>query len=254
MTATQPALLVVTGLAREAQIAAGNGVMTICSGGDPTGLHDKLSSLFSARPREGGDPAQKGWIPAYAGMSGEKIRAILSFGLAGGLAPALRPGDVVMATHVTAGDAQYDISFDWLEAVSSKLAGAIRIQCGAIAGMDRVLTKSADKAALHAIGDALSVDMESHIAASYAQRHGLPFAALRAISDPVTRSLPDIAAEALTRDGNVDLSKVLGGLVRHPGQLPALIAAGIDSERAFASLRRCRRLLGPFFGLHGANL
>ena len=39
-----------------------------------------------------------------------------------------------------------------------------------------------------------------------------------------------------------------------PDQLPALIAAGMDSERAFASLRRCRRLLGPLFGLGGPDL
>ncbi len=107
---------------------------------------------------------------------------------------------------------------------------------------------------MHAISGALAVDMESHIAAAYAHRHGLPFAALRAISDPATRSLPDIAANALTPDGNVDLPKVLAGVLRRPGQIPALIAAGIDSERAFASLRRVRRLLGPLFGLGGADL
>ena len=59
---------------------------------------------------------------------------------------------------------------------------------------------------------------------------------------------------ALQPDGQVDLLKVLGGVARHPGQIPALVAAGIDSERAFAALRRCRRLLGPLFGLGGADL
>jgi hypothetical protein len=82
----------------------------------------------------------------------------------------------------------------------------------------------------------------------------LPFAALRAIGDPAARSLPDIAANALTRDGNVDLPKVLAGVLKRPGQIPALVAAGFDSERAFASLRRVRRLLGPLFGLGGADL
>ncbi len=35
-----------------------------------------------------------------------------------------------------------------------------------------------------------AVDMESHVAARVAARHGLPFAALRVISDPASRSLP----------------------------------------------------------------
>jgi hypothetical protein len=30
-------------------------------------ISEMASSIFSARPREGGDP---GWIPAFAGMSG----------------------------------------------------------------------------------------------------------------------------------------------------------------------------------------
>jgi hypothetical protein len=43
-------------------------------------------------------------------------------------------------------------------------------------------------------------------------------------------------------------------LLRRPDQLPMLVAAGIDSNKAFASLRRCRGLLGPLFGLGGAHL
>jgi adenosylhomocysteine nucleosidase len=238
MAPSSPALLVVTGLQREAQIAEGDRVVTLCSGGDPNQLRKRLGSFQFARPRE----------------TMATLRGVLSFGLAGGLGPHLRPGDVVLATHVTAGDAHYDASFDWHDAISSKLEGAVRLHRGLVAGMDHVLSKSADKAALHAVSNALAVDMESHIAADYALRHGLPFAVIRAISDPAGRSLPDIASNALTADGNIDLPKVIGGLLRRPDQLPALIAAGIDSERAFASLRRCRRLLGPLFGLGGANL
>jgi hopanoid-associated phosphorylase len=250
MTSARPALLVVTGLRREADIAAGAGVITLCSGSDPAVLRERLSALFSARPRT---RAARSADPG-AGMSGGEIRGVLSFGLAGALAPDLKPGDVVLATHIQAGDAHHDASFDWHDAMASKLDGIVRLHRGLIAGVDRVLPKSADKAALHAISGALAVDMESHIAAAYAHRHGLPFAALRAISDPAARSLPDIAANALTRDGNVDLPKVLAGVLKRPGQIPALIAAGFDSERAFASLRRVRRFLGPLFGLGGADL
>jgi hopanoid-associated phosphorylase len=240
MTAANPALLVVTGLQREADIAAGEGVVTLCSGGNPAVLRQRLSKVspFGART-SGGE---------------NSVHAILSFGLAGGLAPGLKPGDVVLATHVTAGEAHHDVALDWHDAMASKLGSAVRLHRGLIAGMDRVLTTSTDKAALHALSNALAVDMESHIAADFARQHDLPFAVLRAVSDPATRSLPDLASDALTPDGSVALGKVIGGLLRQPGQLPALVAAGIDSERAFASLRRCRRLLGPLFGLGLAHI
>jgi adenosylhomocysteine nucleosidase len=259
-----PALLVVTGLRSEAEIAAGEGVATVCSGGDPQVLQMKLSRIFSARPREGGDPESKELDSRFRGneragtsraaSGGAEIRAILSFGLAGGLAPDLHPGDVILATHVAADDARYGVSLNWLDEITAKLAGAVTVHTGLVAGTDAVLTKSADKDALHALSGALAVDMESHITADFAQRHGLPFAVIRAVSDPATRSLPPLAANALTLDGDVALAKVIGGLLRHPAQLPALIAAGADSRRAFASLRRCRGLLGPLFGLGGADL
>jgi hopanoid-associated phosphorylase len=254
MASSRPALLVITGLQREAQIATGDGVVTLCSGGNPELLRERLSALFSARPREGGDPEQKDWIPAYAGMSGGEVRAILSFGLAGGLAPHLQSGDLVIASHIVAGGTRHEADPDWHEAIASILGAAMPVHRGTIAGHDAVLTKAADKAQLHALTAALAVDMESHIAADYAQRHGIPFAAIRAISDPAGRSLPDIAHNALRPDGSVDLTKVISGVVRRPSQIPALIAAGIDSNKAFASLRRCRGLLGPFFGLGPAHI
>jgi hopanoid-associated phosphorylase len=237
MIAAQPALLVVTGLRREADIASGDGVVTLCSGGRPELLQERLSALFrdSSRPSDAG------------------IAAILSFGLAGGLAPHLRPGDIVIASHVVADGERHDAHTGWHNALVSSFGEAITVHLGAIAGSDSVVTTYAGKRALHGADGALAVDMESHIAAAYARRHNLPFAVIRAVSDPATRSLPDIASKALTRDGDVALGKVIGGLLRQPGQLPALIAAGRDSGRAFATLRRVRGLLGPLFGFRGAD-
>jgi hopanoid-associated phosphorylase len=232
MTTVKPALLVVTGLRREAQIAAGDGVVTLCSGGRPELLIERLSKL---------SPGES------------SVHAILSFGLAGGLAPHLRPGDIVIASHVVAGSERHDAHTGWHDALVSSFGNAINVHRGAIAGSDSVVTTSAHKTALHAGTDALAVDMESHISAAYAREHNLPFAVIRAVSDPATRSLPGIASNALTRDGDVALGKVIGGLLRQPGQLPALIAAGRDSGRAFASLRRVRGLLGPLFGFRGAD-
>lgn len=267
-----PALLVVTGLRREAEIAAGGGVVTMCSGGDPDVLRERLTLLFRApsrpHPEEAAQqPSRKMGPPASfetgttrppqdeGGAGGAAaIRAILSFGLAGGLAPDLKPGDIVLATHVAAGAAHYGVSLNWLDELTARLAGVVTLHTGLVAAVDSVLTKSAGKEALHALSGALAADMESHIAAEFAQRHDLPFAVIRAISDPATRSLPPLAAEALTPDGDVAYGKVIGGLLRDPGQLPALIAAGADSRRAFGSLRRCRGLLGPLFSLGGADL
>ena len=138
--------------------------------------------------------------------------------------------------------------------MTSALGSALPVHSGKTAGHDLVIAKTSEKTMMHRQTGALAVDMESHIAADYARRHNLPFMAIRAVSDPATRNLPPIAAEALLPDGKVALRRVIMGILRETNQLPALIAAGMDSERAFASLRRCRRLLGPLFGLGRAHL
>lgn len=224
-------LLVVTGLLKEAAIASGDGVVTICSGGRRDLLAQRLDALQSPP------------------------RAIVSFGLAGGLAPHLQPGDLVIASHVLAGENRYDADEGWSGRIAAALDGAMKVhRGGAIAGSDIVLTNSTDKTALHAATGALAVDMESHVAADYARRHALPFAALRAVSDPASRDLPPLAGAALRPDGSIDLKTITAGALRDPSQIPALIAAGSDSGKAFAALRRGRGLLGPLLGLGAADL
>ena len=84
--------LVITGLAQESKIAAGPGVShVVCSGSDPERLRGRLTRL---------DPTG--------------LRAVISFGIAGGLDPSLHPGDVVVATAVIA-ETQADDGF-WDEA------------------------------------------------------------------------------------------------------------------------------------------
>ena len=95
----------------------------------------------------------------------------------------------------------------------------------------------------------------SAIAAAYAAESGLPFAALRVISDPASRALPALAMAAIKPNGDIDLRKVLSGVARNPLTLRALVSTGIDFNRALKSLRDTRGfLLGGGEGLAAAEL
>ena len=74
-------VLIVTGLKQEARIAAGPGLTVICSSSNPVQLREMMTSF---------DP--------------KSIRGIVSFGIAGGLNPSLRSGDIVIATEIVASD------------------------------------------------------------------------------------------------------------------------------------------------------
>ena len=76
--------------------------------------------------------------------------------------------------------------------------------------------------------------------------------AARVVCDSAHRTLPQAARIAMTPEGGVDLPAVLRSVLRRPGQLPALILTAWDAERAFGSLLRGQRRLGP--GLCGPDL
>jgi hopanoid-associated phosphorylase len=214
-------ILVVTGLVQEARIAAGPGMMVICSSSDPQQLRSLLTVF---------DPTS--------------IRGVVSFGVAGGLDPSLKAGDIVVATEVTAGDARWlaglSLSEEHIARAAMKRRRVVR---GVLAGAEEVIVAQARKAALHMKTGAAAVDMESHIAAAYAAQYGLPFAALRVISDPAHRTLPSLAKDAIKPNGDIDLGMILRGVARNPKTLRALVSTGIEFNRALRSLRGCRDFL-----------
>jgi len=116
-----------------------------------------------------------------------------------------------------------------------------------IFGADAPLADHRHKASLGTQTGAVAVDMESHIAARLAARHGAPLAAVRIISDPVERSLPHAAIAGMRPDGKADIPAVLRSLWRKPRQLPPLLRTALDARLAFASLRQCRPSLGDDF-------
>jgi hypothetical protein len=129
----------------------------------------------------------------------------------------------------------------WTNRLLAALPGA---RLGPVAGSDVMVVDAASKASLHASTGALAVDMESHIAARVAQRHSLPFAVARTISDAADRALPRAAQAGMRPDGSMDVGAVIVQLGRRPWELPALIRTGIEAETAFAALLRGRQALG----------
>lgn len=173
---------------------------------------------------------------------------IISFGVAGGLDPALGPGAVVIATSVRDETDGVSTPADpaWVIALQEALPQAVS---GVIAGSDTAVVTLADKAALRDAGGALAVDMESHIAARVARHYGLPFAACRVVIDPATRAVPPLAVAGMGSDGRTDVGAVMAGLLKAPWQLPALMQLGRDASVAKAHLLEVRRAVGQHWGV-----
>ena len=208
-------VLTVSGLAREARIAAGPSVKSVAAAGP------RLAGLIEA-------------------AIGDGAAGILSFGIAGGLDPGLRPGAVILAGGIITSDKRWPVDAPWRARLATRLRDALP---GDLAGVDAPVLSPAAKAALAASG-ARAVDMESHIAARLAGASGLPFAALRVVCDPADRVIPPAAIAGMREDGSTDLGAILQALLGAPGQLPAMIRLACEARAAFGALDRCRHSLG----------
>jgi nucleoside phosphorylase len=172
-------------------------------------------------------------------------RAIASFGIAGGLREDLRPGSCLIGSEVVHGGVVYRADAAWTTRLGTRVGAA---GLHRIAGVDGVLSHPAEKRALCAATGAAAADMESHVVADVAARHGLPFAVVRVIADPAGRRVPQAALAGLRPDGTTDVGACLRSLVRNPAEVPPLAWVAVDTARAMLRLLRCAQLAGPGLG------
>src|SRR5262249_34052358 len=101
------------------------------------------------------------------------VRGLISFGISGGLAPDLRPGDVVVGNAVVTAGGTIRTSVAWSKSLLDLLPHAHHLPVfGAEAP---VLTDSGKESLWHKTG-AVAVDTESGIVAEAADHYGLPYA------------------------------------------------------------------------------
>lgn len=215
-------MIVVVGMAFEARIAASLGVPVIC-GGDGKNLVASLTRAMAA------------------GCSG-----LISFGVAGGLAPQLAPGTCVIGSEILDGGERRVTDARWSQRLLRTIPGSIH---GAIVGVREPIAHADAKRALHEETGAIAVDMESHVVARAACEHGVPVAAIRVIVDPVKRTIPRSALAGAQPDGTIDPFAVMLSLARNPRDFLGLARMAFDTRAARATLVRGSALLGPGLGL-----
>ncbi|OHC76150.1 MAG: hypothetical protein A3G18_06560 [Rhodospirillales bacterium RIFCSPLOWO2_12_FULL_58_28] len=218
---------IITGLALEARcLGAGlNGLTVRCSGPGP----ERAGKTARALLKEG-------------------CTALISFGLAGGLDPAIGPGDLVLADSViTADGKRFVTDREWRQRLCAALSDTPCVSAPLL-GVGQAITMPEDKRRLFLDTGAVAVDMESHAVAEVADEAGIPFLAVRVIADPAAGEIPSSALKGVGEDGRSRPLAVALALLWRPWELPAILRLKRDSDRALAALRRIALLVGPSFG------
>ena len=155
-------------------------------------------------------------------------------GVAAGLKPDWRPGDVLTPRTVCAPEGKI------------RVEGDVRLidlaaQCGArradrLVTLPRIVRTVAEKEKLAALADA--ADMESLPLMDLWSSCGIPALALRVILDPVEMPMTCDFEAAMDSHGQVRITKILAELARHPGLLPDFLHLARQSRWVMRILAR----------------
>jgi hopanoid-associated phosphorylase len=197
---------------------------------------------LAARP-SGGVAAQT--TAVAESLLRESAEALISFGIAGALAPSLTPGTLLVPRAVIdERGTRYAVDSEWRTGIMETLRQAgLSVEARDLLGAGEAVVSPARKAELHRITGAVAVDLESHLVAAVAARAGKPFLVLRAVSDSATQALPDAAIQGLAPSGKPALGRVLLSVARDPRQIPALIRLASDTRRALDALGSALRTI-----------
>lgn len=178
----------------------------------------------TGRPGRGRRPANVGRVavvgigraagPRTAAMLDAEPKAVLvSLGFAGGLDPALRPGDLVVAGTYRHSDGETVGDANLAARVSILLAClGIAAPAGVVLTSDELLLTPDAKRRAHADSGGLVVDMEGFWLARAAQARGVPHIGLHCVVDEADAALPDFVSRVATDPHRREWIHALGAL------------------------------------------
>ena len=170
--------------------------------------------------------------------------AVLSVGTAGGLNLDLRAGQLIACSHVHHARKRRALaeapasSDERLVTLALEVARGAEVEAriGSAVTVDEVVWTSADKADLHAWMRHDVVEMESYWIGKAASRAGLPFLALRVVTDQAADEL--VETPAISVDGTFDAGAFQAWIKDHPEYIPIFAGQAERSRRGHATLAR----------------
>jgi adenosylhomocysteine nucleosidase len=169
--------------------------------------------------------------------------ALASWGMAGGLDPALAAGTIFLPSEVISPDgAALATAHDWCERLGVALAAQRPVITGRLLTSRTAIGTPADKATLFRETGAAAVDMESLAVAEVARSHQLPFIAVRVIVDSAADALPQAVTAAADEEGHLQVWRLIGALARTPADLAPLLRLARRYRAANRSLAAVARV------------
>lgn len=200
---------------------------------------------------------------------------LVSFGVSGGLHPALKTGDLVLADQVLSWDPEHSptpakrqndkpglhelsqtqslpVSFradtGLINYIAEKFQdNTIHFFQGPVLCSPKPISTAVSKLTAHRLTGALAADMESRAVCEVAAEAGLPFFCLRAVCDTADQTVPDTFLAMMDEQGNPRIGYLLAHLVRRPWLLRDIIRMAGQFRHALIALERAWLHVGEPF-------
>ena len=214
-----------------------------------TALPEELEAI-GALARDGlavgvsGDGPQNAERGAGALCDAVRPAVLIGAGVAGGLSPRLFAGSLVASRRIVddAGEAPRPD-----EALLARAVAAGAVAATLLTVSRPVVAASAKVELARTLGaddrDPAAVDMESAAWSRVAAARGIPFLAVRAISDRFDEDLPSYLADCVGADGGVRRRAVVRRALANPSTIPALWRMRRRVDAAVAVLAEFLRTL-----------
>jgi adenosylhomocysteine nucleosidase len=158
------------------------------------------------------------------------LHAVFSVGFAGGLSDAVVPGALVVADEVI------DASTGQRYPCRASLLGGPSGRRGGLLCARRIISSAEQKRLLGQKWNALAVDMESGGVARVAAEAGLPFGALKTITDSVEHTMAIDFQRCRSDDGRLSKWRLVREAITSPGAARDLWRLAGNSRRAAITL------------------
>jgi len=179
-------------------------------------------------------------------LIGAGATALASWGMAGGLDPALTAGTILLPEEVIHMDGRRVATAPgWRQRLAQALASQRPQAEGRLLSSPKAIGSAALKASVYRATGAVAVDMESFAVGEAAAACQLPFMTVRVVVDSAADDLPEAVTRAADEEGHLHLWRLIAALARTPAELAPVLRLARRYRAANRSLALVARL-GPF--------
>lgn len=176
---------------------------------------------------------------------GPKFNAILSFGLCGGLVGIAAVGQGYLCHTLKTPDGDFIGDPEWRRRLT-QATGYMACDWWS-SGQFNTANDAEQRDALFRKTGAWVIDDETYAIAQFAKRRGIPFQALRVVSDSINDDLPPAVVNALNANGTDNIVEIIESVCHDPFQIPSLIKTAMEYGKSLAELRAAAVHVGSTF-------